>query len=222
MSHSIPHSPLLTPHYLAAIILAAGESRRMAALGPKQLLPWRGGRTILQAAIDNLATAELSLQEVIVVLGSHAGEIVPTLSKEQWPALPLRAIVNENWQVGMLSSVQRGLAMSAPAAGYLILLGDQPALDPATIRAVAAAFLANPAWPALPTFAGKEGHPLIIPAVMRDQIIAAEVDTPGGLRSLIGDDIQRIEVSDPAIGWDIDTTADYLHRLQNPSLILNL
>jgi len=202
-----------TQNSLTAIILAAGESRRMGALGAKQLLPWRAGRTILQAVIDNLAAATLPLQEVIVVLGSRAGEIAPTLSQEQWPGLPLRVVVNEKWAAAMLSSVQRGLATAAPAAGYLILLGDQPDLAPATIRNVAAAFSANPTGPALPIVAGVEGHPLIIPAALRDKIIAAEVDTPGGLRTLLGDSIQRIALTDDEAIKDIDTAADYDQHL---------
>ncbi len=197
---------------MTVIVLAAGESRRMGALGPKQLLPWRNGRTILQAVIDNLAATNLPLQEAIVVLGSRAGEIVPTLSKAQWPALPLRVVVNEAWSAGMLGSVQRGLAMAAPAAGYLILLGDQPDLAPSTIRAVTAAFLTDPMRSALPIIAGAEGHPLIMPMAMRDKILAAEVDTPGGLRTLLGEDCHRVEVADSAADWDVDTVEEYNQR----------
>ncbi len=196
---------------LSTIVLAAGESRRMGALGPKQLLPWRDGRTMLQAVIDNLAATALPLHEVIVVLGSSAGEIVPTLSKAQWPALPLRVVVNENWAAGMLGSVQRGLAMAAPAAGYLILLGDQPALAPFTIHTVAAAFLTDPTRPTLPIIAGIEGHPLILPPALRDNVIAARVDTPGGLRALLDNNILRVEVADPDASWDINTLEEYNH-----------
>ena len=181
----------------------------MGVLGPKQLLPWRNGRTILQAVIDNLAAANLPLQEAIVVLGHRAGEIVPTLSKEQWPALPLRVVVNEAWRAGMLGSVQRGLAMAAPATGYLILLGDQPDLAPSTTRAVAATFLTDPTRPALPIITGAEGHPLIIPVSMSDKILAAEVNTPGGLRTLLDEDVQHVDVTDRAAGWDVDTIEEY-------------
>jgi CTP:molybdopterin cytidylyltransferase MocA len=212
-NHQTKHSALSTQHSLTAIILAAGESRRMGALGAKQMLPWRAGRTMLQAVIDSLATAALPLQEAIVVLGCRAGEIVTTLSREQWPDLPLRVVVNENWPSGMLGSVQRGLIMTAPAAGYLILLGDQPDLAPATIHAVAATFSADPMRPTLPTVADVEGHPLILPSVLRDKILAAGVDTPGGLRALLGDDIQRITLSDDAAIKDIDTAADYDEHL---------
>lgn len=214
MLSSTQNSKPKTQNPLTAIILAAGESRRTATLGPKQLLAWQHGRTILQAVLDNLAAANLPLQEALVILGSRAGEIVPTLSKEQWAQLPLRVMVNEIWQVGMLSSVQRGLAMSAPAAGYVILLGDQPNIAPATIRTIAAAYYADgAARPTLPTVNDSEGHPLIIPATLRDKIITADVSTRGGLRALLGDDILRVQLADAAVIWDIDTPEDYKQHL---------
>ncbi len=200
-------------HALAALVLAAGESRRMGEMGAKQLLAWWGGRTMLQVVIDQLVAANLPLSEVIVVLGSGAGAIVPTLSKEQWPDLPLRVVVNENWAAGMLGSVQRGLSIAGVADGYLILLGDQPEIAPATIADVTAAYFGAGAMrPTLPIVGGVEGHPLVIPLSVRDKVLAAVVDTPGGLRALIGDEVLRVEVADRATLWDIDTPADYASR----------
>ncbi|MCL4425707.1 MAG: nucleotidyltransferase family protein [Firmicutes bacterium] len=56
---------------LAAIIPAAGESRRMVTL--KQLLPWAGGKTVLETVIVKLARPPV--RQVIVVLG-HQGELI--------------------------------------------------------------------------------------------------------------------------------------------------
>jgi molybdenum cofactor cytidylyltransferase len=48
-----------------AIVLAAGESKRMNA--PKMLLPFRGS-TILETTIGNIADSEIS--NILVVLGA--------------------------------------------------------------------------------------------------------------------------------------------------------
>ena len=62
----------------AAVVIAAGESRRMGT--PKQLLPWEG-RTFIEQIVSTLL--ESPLDEIIVVLGHRAEEI-----REQIPNLP--------------------------------------------------------------------------------------------------------------------------------------
>ncbi|MGB8510146.1 MAG: NTP transferase domain-containing protein, partial [Pyrinomonadaceae bacterium] len=60
---------------VAAIILAAGRSRRMGAFKP--LLPF-GGRTVVEACIENLRAAGVA--EIVVVLGHRAAELRVLLS----------------------------------------------------------------------------------------------------------------------------------------------
>ena len=84
---------------LSAVVLAAGESRRMGK--PKQLLPFGDG-TILERVVDTLLAAGVG--EVIVVLGHLADRIRLVLGDR-----PVKIVINEDYREGMLSSVQCGV-----------------------------------------------------------------------------------------------------------------
>ena len=101
-----------------AVILAAGESRRMGE--PKQLLPF-AGKTMLQCVID-----AFDVDEALVVLGCRADEIEKRIHGA-------RVVHNPNYKAGMFTSVQAGLR-ALPSGTKLVLLGlcDQPRLQRAT------------------------------------------------------------------------------------------
>ncbi len=84
---------------VAAIILAAGASRRMGQ--PKQLLPYRGQtllRYVIQCAIAS------SCSPVIVILGANAEQIEPEISR-----LPIKIVKNTEWNEGISSSIRCGI-----------------------------------------------------------------------------------------------------------------
>src|SRR4030042_477021 len=76
---------------ISAILLAAGESKRMGK--PKQLMPW-GKSTILVQAIDNLKSS--TVDEIIVVLGYKAEEIEKTITTK-----PVKIAINPDYKQGM-------------------------------------------------------------------------------------------------------------------------
>src|SRR5437879_12452118 len=84
---------------LTAVILAAGESRRMGS--PKALLPHQG-RPFLQHLID--VTRHPRIGFTRVVLGANAEEI-----REQLTLDPATVVVNPQWEQGQLSSLQAAL-----------------------------------------------------------------------------------------------------------------
>jgi len=105
---------------VAGIVLAAGGSSRFGS--PKQLLPWRG-TTVLNSVINT--ASEVELAPLVVVLGANAQEILPTLPDNYVVA------VNEAWFDGQSSSLRVGLAhLPDDVDGALILLGDQPQINP--------------------------------------------------------------------------------------------
>ena len=110
-----------------AILLAAGESRRMGY--PKPLLRL-GSRTF----IEILAAAMLqSVARLIVVVGAHAGAV-----REAIPADPRIFVVeNPDYLRGQLSSIKAALPHVGPdAAGVLIHLADHPMVRAETFAAV--------------------------------------------------------------------------------------
>lgn len=191
---------------ISAIVLAAGESRRMGALKP--LLPFQG-RTIIETIVRTLS--QCPLEEILVVLGHRATEIEPLLAD-----YPVRLIHNDQYQRGMLSSVQVGVEQAAsPADALLICLGDQPLLQRQTILRLIAAFKGAKPGICVPSYRGQTGHPLLIAARYRAEI--RRLDESIGLRQLLqrhSDEVQRVEIDAPEVLEDIDTPEDY--RKCNP------
>src|SRR5664279_6348180 len=95
-----------------AIILAAGESRRMGE--PKQLLPF-GGTTMLECVIDAFRSSRVD--QIIVVLGHKAEEI----SQKLGTAPQLKIVKNPHYPQGMFTSVQAGLR-ALPEQAALVMI----------------------------------------------------------------------------------------------------
>src|SRR3954451_16093015 len=115
---------------ITAIVLAAGESRRMGRL--KLLLPF-GTRTVIETVVDSLRASPVD--EILVVTGHQSEVIEAALARA-----PARIVRNPDYRSGMLSSVQCGVAASAPETSwFLIALADQPQLAPALVRHLLAA-----------------------------------------------------------------------------------
>ncbi len=106
----------------AILILAAGESKRMGQ--PKQLLPYKGS-TLLLEKIKQFQSLERT--QVFVVLGAYFKDIFPHLRE-----LPVKVVMNSNWQEGMGSSLSKGVELIRKKEAYdrvLITLADLPLLE---------------------------------------------------------------------------------------------
>jgi len=185
-----------------AIILAAGESKRMKV--PKMLLPL-DGKTMIEKTITNIINSEVF--NTLVVLGSFRDEICGAIRH-----LPVIACFNDKYREGMLSSVQCGLRNIHGSAGaVLIIPGDQPLIEPAVINRVIGAYRRSKKGIVMPVFKGKRGHPLLV-----DKKYFEEIKSYGKnevLRSLARihkDDILEVSVNTAAILKDFDTKEDYL------------
>src|ERR1044071_7284844 len=105
-SSLIPH-----PFPIAAVVLAAGQSRRMGAFKP--LLPF-GAKSVVESCVDNLRAGGVS--EIVVVVGHRADEVRASLSQ-----LPVRFAVNEAAASEMGASIAIGVeAMSDEARAVLV------------------------------------------------------------------------------------------------------
>jgi len=179
----------------AAIILAAGESRRMGR--PKAFLPFRGG-TFLSAIAETLGQR---CSPVIVVFGFDAARCIQSVG-----SLGLRAIENPDYPLGMLTSLQAGLRMVPDSDTVLFTLVDHPAISLSTVDAL----LRSKATLAIPRFENRRGHPVLIRRAIFQELLA---EPPASkVRDVIdrhAAEISYIEVSDPGISDDIDDPALY-------------
>jgi molybdenum cofactor cytidylyltransferase len=146
----------------AAIILAAGESRRMGT--PKALLDFEG-RTFLDGLIARLQS---HCDPVVVVLGHDADRIRSAI------ASPALFVVNHDYALGMLTSLQCGLrALPEHVPHAVFTLVDHPNPAEATVAAVVNA----PEAPVvIPRFEGRKGHPVRLSRGVIGELLALPPD----------------------------------------------
>lgn len=191
-----------------AVIMAAGESRRMGT--QKLLLPF--GETTVVGAVVGTALAS-RVDRVLVVLGADKDDV-----REEIEPLGIDSVVNENFAEGMLSSVQTGFrALPADAEAAAVMLGDQPFLPARVVDTVVEAFRRSGKGIVVPVHRGQRGHPVLIDLKYRDEVLA--LDPADGLRRLMHahpDDIFEAEVEDANILRDMDVPEDYAAAKKAP------
>jgi len=200
-SPTYPSSLIPHPFHVAAILLAAGRSRRMGAFKP--LLPF-GAQTVIETCVNNLRAA--GIEEIVVVVGHRAAQVRSRLAH-----LPLRFAVNEEVESEMGASIARGVAeLTSETDATLIALGDQPAVTPEEIKSVTAAHARTGARLIVPEWRGRGGHPVLIDLSYRDALL--HLDASGGLRAFLAQhagEVLRLSVASPYIARDMDTWEDY-------------
>lgn len=177
-----------------AVLLAAGGGRRFAGRGHKLVAPLRG-RRVVDWAVEAVLGAGFA--HVVVVTGAVALDLPPELHVVQHPA----------WAEGQAGSLQAGLRAASGLGADRVVVGlaDQPFVEPACWRAVAASrsrpiavavydgVRGNPVrldasvWPLLPT-TGDAGARVVVR--LRPELVeevpcrgsAADIDTLEDLR----------------------------------------
>jgi CTP:molybdopterin cytidylyltransferase MocA len=160
---------------VAAVVLAAGEGRRMG--GPKALARLHAA-TFVAAVAERFERADVFAR--VVVLGASADRV----ARDGGLPGDVRLVVNPRYADGMLTSVWAGLdeAERLGADAVLIHPVDNPLVEPGTIGAVLAA-LAGGARIAVPSHAGRRGHPAGFGRGAWPALRAAALD--GGARAVL-------------------------------------
>jgi molybdenum cofactor cytidylyltransferase len=190
---------------ICAIVLAAGSSRRMGV--QKLLLPF-GGKTVVTHIVDQLL--ESSVDEVHVVLGSHAERISRELSGR-----PVSIVINDSYKSGMLSSVRCGLhRLPLQCRTVLVALGDQPSITSDLVNRMLQSFATCERSILVPLYKGRRGHPILFSITHRDDVLTHYEDV--GLRGLLHahpDDVHELSVSTSSVLSDMDYPEDYRREL---------
>jgi molybdenum cofactor cytidylyltransferase len=184
---------------VAAVVLAAGQSRRMG--GPNKLLETVGRAPLVRRVVDEVLASKA--RPVIVVTG-HQREHV----EEALAGLPVRFVHNPDYAEGLSTSVKAGIAAVPPEAdAALISLGDMPQVDTRLVDRLVAAFdPAKGALIVLPTFEGKRGNPVLWSRRFFHDLSELQGDV--GARHLIGaypDAVAEVPADSRAVFFDIDT-----------------
>ncbi len=187
---------------ITAIILAAGESKRMGE--PKMLMPW-GKSTVLQTVISTFQSA--GLNDILVVTGGARQQVESLIGKT------VQTIFNDSYDSGeMLSSIQVGLsAKMREASAALICLGDQPQVNERTVRSICDAFLKNKSAIVVPSYEMQRGHPWLVARPLWEDLLEMKAPrTPRDFLKKYARKIHYVNVDTHSILEDLDTPEDYL------------
>lgn len=165
---------------------------------PKAFLPYRRGTFLSEIA----GVLGQRCSTVIAVFGHDAARLIGMARP-----LGVPAVENADYQLGMLTSLQTGLrAAPRECDAVLFTLVDHPAISLSTVDQL----LQSNAPIAIPRFAGKRGHPVLIRKSICDEFLVEPVESK--VRDVIDRhvaDIDYIETPDPGISDDIDDPALY-------------
>jgi molybdenum cofactor cytidylyltransferase len=185
---------------IAAIVLAAGLSRRMGRA--KLLMPVRG-RALVRHAVEGVLVD--GVDSVWVVTGPDGEPIAAALA-----GLEVQLAVNPAPEQGQAGSVRAGIA-ALPAAvdAALIALGDQPALPASVIPALLAARRASPKPIVAPRYRDGQGNPVLFRREIFPELLRLTGDQ--GARPIIQKEPARVEWVDLDLPMppDVDTPDDY-------------
>ncbi len=179
-----------------AIILAAGEARRMAH--PKALIEHEGGKSFLQSLASTFGKAGAM---VLGVVGKDSEAV-----REQHPGLDL--VESERWQEGPLLSVKAGLDAALESEADVVLLHpvDMPALRASTLKSLLK--MAGDSDELLrPEFEGAPGWPLVLSRSAAERLRAAEGQQLEP--ALAAMKVRRVPVKDPGVVVNINTPETY-------------
>jgi molybdenum cofactor cytidylyltransferase len=184
-----------------AIILAAGESKRMGS--PKMLLAFKG-TTMIENVIANVSKSKID--RILVVLGANFKLLLDLVKTKE-----VNYCYNENYRDGMLSSVICGFRnIPIVHRAVLVFQGDQPLISPFAVNSVIDSYISSGKGIVLPIYQNRRGHPILIDRKYRNEI--EKLDPAEGLRSLLTkfpEDVLEVKTEDSGILRDFDTYDEY-------------
>ncbi|MDA8048864.1 MAG: molybdopterin-binding/glycosyltransferase family 2 protein [Rhodospirillales bacterium] len=185
---------------VAAIVLAAGRSRRMAPQN-KLLISGPSGKPIITRVVDNVLSS--AARPVLVVTGHQAEDVERALAGR-----PVRFVHAPDYAQGLSASLKAGIGAVPPeCAGAIVCLGDMPLVTGRMIDRLLGAFDPDEGRAiVLPNFRGKQGNPMLWDRRFFPEILAISGDI--GARFLLAkhtEVVAEVEMADDAVLRDIDT-----------------
>jgi molybdenum cofactor cytidylyltransferase len=186
---------------IAAVVLAAGRSRRMAPHN-KLLVADRNGKAMIARVVDNVLSS--NARPILVVTGHQAEQIQHALGGR-----PVRYAHAADYAEGLAASLKSGIAaVPEECAAALVCLGDMPLVTGRMIDRLLASYDPDEGrLIVLPTFRGKQGNPMLWDRRFFAEILQITGDS--GARFLLGKHLEavtEVEMADDAVLRDFDTT----------------
>ena len=195
---------------VAAILLAAGQSRRMGSIN--KLLVEIDGLSMIRRSMEAILASKAG--PIIVVTGHEADRVCKELEPYD-----VTFVQNTEYAEGLSGSLASGInVLPEKTDGALICLGDMPEVAAAHLDKLIAAF--DPLEGrsiCVPTSNGKRGNPVLWDARFFSEM--ANVSGDVGARHLIGEYSElvcEVEIGHGGILLDIDTPQALQSVLQGP------
>jgi molybdenum cofactor cytidylyltransferase len=186
---------------VCAVVLAAGQSRRMGAAN--KLLLEVDGLPLIRRSVS--AALESACDAVFVVTGHQAERVASTLSD-----LKVEIVGCEDYASGLSASLSAGIAaLPEDCDAAVVCLGDMPQVTPAHIDRLIASFDAVEGRAVcVPTYQGKRGNPVLWDRRFFSEL--ADIRGDVGARHLIGEHAEavcEVSMTEPGVLMDVDSPA---------------
>lgn len=185
---------------IAAIVLAAGASRRMGS--PKPLLDW-GGRSLIAWELEQLMAS--CVDEIVIVTGAQADEVRRALG----PTGSRYCVFNPRWPQGRATSLVLGAQAllgpdRSPPEAVVLQNVDQPTRADIIDRLVDE--LHRTHAPAVqPEFEGHGGHPVVVASTLLRELASVREATLGLRDVLERHPPYRLPMDEPVVRLDLNT-----------------
>jgi len=201
---------------IACIVPAAGISSRF----PWNKLLYGSEKPLIAQTLDNILNSAL-VSRIIVVTGYRSNEVEEAI-KRHVDAGKIWITYNPNYNVGMSTSIKRGLEALRSKLGLLRGIMVNPAdaawIHPGIYDYVSIKFLESGKKIAVATYQGRRGHPIIFSPSVFNELEAISEETRG-LKSVVNKywyDTLLVETGYPGVLLDLDTVLD-LNRVKEYS-----
>jgi molybdenum cofactor cytidylyltransferase len=196
---------------IGAVVLAAGESRRMGATN--KLLAEVNGQPLVRIAA---AAALASRADPVIVVTGFDREAVAAALK----GLEVTLVHAPDFATGMSATLRRGLAaLPGDVAGAVICLADMPGVGAAEIDRLIAAFASEEERAiCVSSYHGKRGNPVLWSRRFFDEMAA--LSGAVGARPLLrryAELVHEVAMESPAVVVDVDTPEDLAAVLRGES-----
>ena len=192
---------------IASLIVAAGLSGRMKLFKP--LADYKG-----ESFVCNIISKLNSVCEKIVVITGFNSEklkevVIDTFSDEKELLKKLNFVYNENYEMGMFTSLQKGMAEAKKCDWILYHFVDQPGVPNNFYQEFITHIDSKNNW-IQPSHTNQHGHPILIGKDLFDLILNSSPDS--NLRAISKNPIVKKkywECKYKEIFQDIDTEEDF-------------
>ena len=191
---------------ISAIILAAGESRRMGV--QNKLLLQIDSEVLIRKFVKSVSNS--LVDAVLVVVGFEAEKIKAVLHDQS-----VKFVENPSYEEGMTTSIQSGVkASSNESTGLMICLADMPFAETSDLNLLIQAFndyqSTESSLIIVPVFQGKRGNPVLFSEVFSDKILTHKGE---GCREIVRQFphyVKEVSMENDNLLRDIDTPEDYM------------